>query len=507
MKGPGNRGPKRIETSQGRLREMEKREMFGFIDAQGEAFSSLSDKIWGFAETAFVERASAEALCGALEAAGFSVERGICGIETAFCGTSAVRGAGGRALTIGFLGEYDALFNMSQKAGVAVREELQPGGTGHGCGHNMLGTASLAAAIATAKYAQANDIPCTVQYFGCPGEEGGSGKAFMAKEGAFDGLDLAFCWHPAPINAIMHLTSLANYQVLYKFKGLSSHAAAAPELGRSALDALELMNVGANFLREHVTSDVRFHYAITNAGGLSPNVVQPEADVLYLIRAPKLGQVDELYQRINKIARGAAMMTETEVEIRFIKACANLVPNEVLSACLYENFKEVGAPTYTEEEKKFAEKIRASLEHPASSFSSFSNLSGRALEQAEAKWKDKILCDEVVPFDPSLPESLLPGSSDVGDVSWNVPTGQIAAACFALGTPMHSWQAVSQGATSIAHKGLLTAAKVMAGAAVDAINDPTLADRAKEEFDERMIGGKYVSPIPDGVRPTGIASL
>lgn len=484
---------------------MEKRDISAFIEERQEVFTAVSDGVWDNPETAFSERKSAEILCAALEKFGFAVERGICGIGTAFGGTLTV--GTGKGPTVAFLGEYDALFNMSQKPGSTARGELIPGGSGHGCGHNMLGAASLAAAAAAADFARKNGLNGTLKYFGCPGEEGGSGKAFMAAKGAFEGLDAAITWHPAPIHSIMHLSTLANYQILYKFKGLSAHAAAAPHLGRSALDAVELMNVGANFLREHVKPDVRFHYAITNPGGRSPNVVQPEASVLYLIRAPRLDEVGELYERINKIARGAAMMTETEVEIRFVKACANVVLNNVLSECLYGNFKEIALPVWTEEERRFAAEIRGGLQQYASDLENFSNLSGPALARTAAQLKDKPLCDLLVPFDPNLPEKVTPGSSDVGDVSWNVPTAQICGACFALGTPMHSWQVVSQGRTSIAHKGLLTAAKVMAGAAVDILHDPEIARRAKEEFDGRMGGGKYRSPIPDGVVPTGMEEL
>ncbi|MDR1514051.1 MAG: amidohydrolase, partial [Synergistaceae bacterium] len=377
-----------------------KKDIAGFIEERNGVFTTLSDAIWDEPETAFAETNAASALSRALETFGFSVERGIGGLSTAFCGTFSTGGGP----VVGFLGEYDALFNMSQKPGATKKEEIVSGGCGHGCGHNLLGVASLAAAAAVVEFMKKSGKGGTVKYFGCPGEEGGSGKAFMAKEGVFDGLDAAITWHPSPINSVVHLGTLANYQVLYKFKGVSAHAAGAPHLGRSALDAAELMNVGVNFLREHVPSDARFHYAITNSGGRSPNVVQAEAGVLYLIRAPKLEGVEDIYRRINKIAQGAAMMTETEVEIVFVKACANVIPNNAISECLYENLKAVGLPRYTEEELRLARGIRESLPHLSQDLETFSNLSGRALAEEIALLKDKVLCDKVVTYDPGLPE-------------------------------------------------------------------------------------------------------
>lgn len=486
---------------------MDKSLISSFIQDSAKFFSRLSDEIWDTPETAFVEVKSSKRLADAMEAFGFRVERGICGIDTAFVASYRSRGATDASPVIGFLGEFDALFGLSQKPGVAHQEAVVTGGNGHGCGHNMLGVGSLAAAAACRHYMEENGMPGTIRYFGCPGEEGGSGKAFMAKRGAFDDLDAALCWHPASINAVMHMSSLANYQVLYKFKGVSSHAAASPQLGRSALDAVELMNVGANYLREHVIPEARFHYAVTNTGGRSPNVVQADADVLYLIRAPHLDQVDEIYKRINKIAQGAALMTETEVEIRFIKACANIVPNEVIAECLYENYLAAHLPEYTDDERKFADAIKETTGDSPEALASFSNLSGRALDDVYESMKGKPLCERVIPFDPTLPEKSLSGSSDVGDVSWIVPTGQIAAACFAFGTPMHSWQAVSQGRTSLAHKGLLLCANVLAGTAIDMLSDGEIIKKAKAEFDKRMNGKRYVSPIPDGVEPTGLGDL
>lgn len=482
---------------------MDKKEMYQFLDENQETFCGLSDRIWDYAETAFEEFRSMEDIVKVLRENDFSIEENVAGISTAFCGTY---GTGGPV--IGILAEYDALSGLSQEACSAERGEITAGGNGHGCGHNIFGAASVAAAVAVKRYLAANGLRGTVKLFGCPGEEGGSGKAFMAKAHAFDGLDAALAWHPMALNMVFDMCMLANYQVLYKFKGLASHAAASPHLGRSALDAVELMNVGVNFLREHVIQEARIHYAITNAGGFSPNVVQPAAEVLYLIRAPKTPQVEDIYRRINKIAQGAALMTETEVEIQFVKACANVVPNKALSKVLYENFIEQPLPQYSEEEKRFAAEMAATVQHPGSDLQRMSSLLTRVdMKRCEESLAGKNLCDIVLPFYENGQDVLLAGSSDVGDVSWNVPTAQIMTACYALGTPEHSWQLVSQGRSSIAHKGLLLAAKTIAGAAADLFEDTSLIDKAKQEFTERLGGDVYRSAIPDGVKPQPISKL
>lgn len=476
--------------------------MYQLLDEKQEIYCGLSDQIWDYAETAFEEFRSADDIKKVLSENGFMLEENLAGIATAFCGTY---GAGGPV--IGILAEYDALSGLSQKACSVERTEISVGGNGHGCGHNVFGAASVAAAIAVKEYLDAKGLPGTVKLFGCPGEEGGSGKAFMAKQHAFDSLDAALAWHPMAVNMVFDMCLLANYQVLYKFKGLAAHAAAAPHLGRSALDAVELMNVGANFLREHVIQEARIHYAITNSGGFSPNVVQPYAEVLYLIRAPKTPQVEEIYQRVNKIAQGAALMTESEVDIQFIKACANVVPNKVLGKVLYDNFLEQTLPHYSEEETRFAAEIAGTVQHSGSDLQRIGTLTPTDLRRCKESLAGKNICDIVLPFYEDGQDVLLAGSSDVGDVSWNVPTAQITTACYALGTPEHSWQLVSQGRSSIAHKGLMLAAKTMAGAAVDLFEDKTLIDKAKEELAERLAGDVYKSAIPDGVEPQPISKL
>ncbi|NRR04666.1 amidohydrolase [Brevibacillus sp. RS1.1] len=455
------------------------------IEKKRDAFIKVSDQIWAFAETRFEEYQSAELLAQTLEGEGFKVERDVGGIKTAFIGSF---GSGNPVVAI--LGEFDALSGMSQKKGQTKEEPLVAGANGHGCGHNLLGTASLAAAIAVKEYMEENNMKGTVRYYGCPGEEGGSGKAFMARAGLFDDVDFALCWHPMGYNSIMSTDSLANYQIYFKFKGKSAHAAASPHLGRSALDAVELMNVGVNYLREHIIPEARVHYAITNSGGLSPNVVQPKAEVLYLIRAPKVDQVQEIYERVCKIAQGAALMTETEVEIVFDKACSNLVQNKLLEEVMYKNFQELGVPMQDEAELQLAKEMRETL-------------SKQELATSEKQSSDMPAPDMVTWLNPYDGAKIpLNGSTDVGDVSWITPTAQCTTACYVNGSTLHSWQWVSLGATSIAHKGMLHAGKVMASTAIDMLKNPKLIEQAKAELKQRLGGQTYVCPIPEGVMPS-----
>ncbi|PJN91623.1 M20 family metallopeptidase [Bacillus sp. mrc49] len=455
------------------------------IEQKKETFIEVSDCIWNFAETRFEEYQSAELLCTTLENEGFSVERGVGNIETAFIGSF-----GNGKPVVAIMGEFDALSGMSQQKATAKQKPIVQGENGHGCGHNLLGTGSLAAAVAVKEYMVENSIQGTVRYYGCPGEEGGSGKTFMVREGLFDDVDFAFCWHPLDVNGIMTMDSLSNFQVYFKFKGKSSHAAASPHLGRSALDAVELMNVGVNYLREHILQEARVHYAITNSGGASPNVVQQDAEVLYLVRAPEVEQVKDIYLRVCNIARGAALMTGTEVEIVFDKACSNVIQNNVLESVMYKNFEELGIPQHDDREKKLAGEVRATLTEQERNSTVIPFHTGEV--GAMADWLEPI---------ESL-QAPLTGSSDVGDVSWIVPTAQCTTACFVLGSPLHSWQWVTLGSTSIAHKGMLHAGKVIAATAVEVLQNPELIDQAKSELKERLQGTAYVSPIPHDVRPS-----
>lgn len=460
-------------------------EVSNIIEEKRDKFIEVSDKIWEFAEPRFNEVKSSKLISKVLNEEGFDVTEGVCGIETAF---SAAYGSG--KPKIGILAEYDALYNMSQKANISEKEEILKGECGHGCGHNQLGAGALAAAVAVKEYMIKNNVKGTICLYGCPAEEGGSGKAYMAKGHTFDDLDAVFTWHPDSLTGIMSTSSLANIQVYFKFYGKSAHAAACPHLGRSALDAVELMNIGVNFLREHIIPEARIHYAMTNGGGLSPNVVQANAEVLYLMRAPKMAQVKEIYERVINIAKGAALMTDTRFEITFDSTAANLVMNDTLNKVMYNNLLKVGAVKADESDIEFANKIRETLSEEE--------------KKADAKnlnidVSKKNISDFIVPY--KFSESVMPGSTDVGDVSWIVPTAQCVTACRALGTPGHSWQVVAQGKADLGHKGLLLAGKVIAISAIEVMQNSEIIEKAKGELKERLNGEVYTSVIPEGAKP------
>lgn len=474
-----------------------KKFMNSWLDEHKEQFYSISDKIWELAEMRFCERNSAAMLMRTLSEAGFTVENNLAGMETAF-----VASYGSGKPIIAVLGEYDALAGLSQQPLSTTRTALQNGAPGHGCGHNLLGTACLAGIMALKELMDSKQLTGTIRYYGCPGEEGGSGKAFMARSGAFDDLDIALTWHPFGNNAVISVSMLANFQVSFKFKGLSAHAAASPHLGRSALDAVELMNVGVNYLREHVIPEARMHYAITNTGGSSPNVVQPEAEVLYLLRAPQLQEVREIYLRVCDIAKGAALMTGTTVEILFEKACSNFIPNKVVENVVYQNMLAVGAPHFDDRDREFAAAMAQTLSATDinNELSMAKTFMGRDYDPAIIETlTGEHLSQTILPY--AYHTSLLPGSSDVGDVSWIAPTAQFAIACQAFGTPSHSWQLVSQGVSSIAHKGLLTAAKVLANSMLDLLQSPELVHQAKIQHEKTLGANKYISPIPADIQP------
>jgi len=452
------------------------------IDEKKDFLTSLSDYIWEHPETAFEEFESAKCLCDALRAEGFTVTENLAGIATAFSGSF-----GSGKPVIGFLGEFDALSNLDQRSGM-TEYCGEPRKNGHGCGHNLLGVGSLGAAIAAKRYLEETGCSGTVVYFGCPGEEGGSGKAFMARDGAFDNLDAALGWHPEANTAIYTSLNLANCQVLYKFDGAAAHAAASPHLGRSALDALELMNVGVNFLREHMPDRSRIHYAITNSGGFSPNVVQSHAEVLYLIRGATSKDAEALYQRVNDIAAGAALMTGTKTSQEFIKACSNTILNDTLQRVLYEKMQQIGVPEPSETDLAFAREMTE-----------------KGLAQCPGANAEHPLNPELKPY--SGQETPSWGSTDVADVSWVCPTAQITAASFAAGTPGHSWQLTAQVKLPFAHKAMLFTAKVLAATAAELFQNPELLEKAKAEHAKRTGPDGYICPIPKGVRPRAIRSL
>lgn len=465
------------------------------ISGKEEALKEVSRYIWSHPETRFEEHLSSEKLIEFLKSEEFTVEDNLADMKTAFKG---VYGEG--KPFIGFLGEFDALSGLSQKAFSLKQKPMEGNNNGHGCGHNLLGVGSLAAAISTKEYLKQHNLPGTVIYFGCPGEEGGSGKTFMARDGVFDQLDYSFCWHPSPANAIMSNKTLANFQVYFRFKGISSHAANSPELGRSALDAVELMNVGVNYLREHMSDTARIHYAVTNTGGISPNVVQSNAEVLYLIRAENLKKANHLFDRVKNVAQGAALMTETECEIEIDKACSDYTPNRSMENIMHQYLKdEENNIEYTEEELVLAEGIWESLtqseqENSYNMLQSFGVINDK--HKLENIKLSHIVNDYVIPNTPML------GSSDVADVSWITPTAQCTCATEAMGTPLHTWQMVSQGLSSYAFKGMFRAARVMSNTAIHILHDKKLLKSIQEEHKEKLKKQPYKNPIPEDVKPS-----
>lgn len=473
---------------------MDKQRILELLEQKKSRLFSVSDAIWDHPETDYKEFVSSSVLKNALQEEGFTVTSELGGIPTAFSGSF-----GSGSPVIGFLGEFDALPNLSQIAGESRKIPVQTGGNGHGCGHNLLGTGSLAAAIAVKEYLKETKRQGTVIFYGCPAEEGGSAKAFLAKAGIFDELDAALSWHPNQLNSVWSFSTLANVRVHYSFKGISAHAGTSPHLGRSALDALELMNMGVQFLREHIIPEARIHYAITNTGGDAPNVVQAEAESVYLIRAPKNEQVKDILERVDQIARGAAMMCGVEVKIEIEKACSNVLVNRTMEKVLYQNMSSIPLPEYSEEEYCFADAIQKTMPGRMKMADRLERMMGEQGRKKGEELDKKSIYRFLMPYVPV--ERAISGSSDVGDVSWVCPTSQIVAVTCAGGTAEHTWQMVSQGKSSIAHKGLLYAGKVLALTAIDLIEDPDLLKAAKEEFETRRGKDGYRSLLPEGAVP------
>ena len=475
----------------------DKLEALSVIDRRADFFRELADEIWDHPELSLKEFRAADLYCRKLRALGFEVTEKLCGIETAFCGHF-----GSGKPVIGILGEFDALSGLSQEAGSTEAKPLVPGGNGHGCGHNLLGVGSFAAACAVKEWLEKTGRPGTVIFFGCPGEEGGAGKAFMAREGLWKKLDAALCWHPSDVNQVKTGTNNSSIQVLYRFRGKAAHAAGDPYNGRSALDAVELMNIGVQFLREHMTDDCRIHYAITDAGGVSPNVVQANAAVLYMVRANKVADSIKLQARVDDIARGAALMTGTDFERVFIDGTAELLPNFCIEEALYRNLEEIGVPAYTEEDRRLASALKAS--YPGSGIAGVYGIRDPEIEKTLRRLSgngEKAINDFIPPLYSTTAFS--PGSTDVGDVSWLTPTSQIETVCWPAGVPGHSWQIVACGKSELAHKGMFLAAKVLAGTAVDLLSDGELLARARAEFEERSAEG-YVCPIEENAVPIAL---
>lgn len=474
----------------------EKQAAIDAVEAKKDLICRTADQIWDHPELSLQEDYAADHYCRILEEEGFRVERGICGIDTAF---SASFGNGGPR--IGILAEYDALSGLSQEAGCLERKEIVEGGCGHGCGHHLLGAGSFGAALGVKAFLEASGCPGTVILYGCPGEEGGAAKAFMARDGLWKSLDAAFCWHPEDVNEVRTGSSNSCIQIQYKFTGIASHAAGEPEMGRSALDAVELMNIGVQFLREHMSDRARIHYAITDAGGVSPNVVQPKASVLYMIRSNHVAEAVELQARVDRIADGAALMTDTTLERKFIDGTADTVSNHVLEKVLYRNFEEIGVPEYTPDELEFADRLSGTYD-------------GNAHVPGAGADNDPVIRDRVKKMQEDAGHAMnsflcplyqgpafTPGSTDVGDVSWLTPTAQIHVAAWPNGCPGHSWQNVSSGGSTIGKKAAVCAAKVLAASVSELFLDPDILKEARKEFEKNTASG-YVCPIPEDAVPT-----
>ncbi|WP_040671004.1 amidohydrolase [Nitritalea halalkaliphila] len=440
------------------------------LEAKEAQYAKIAREIWENPELGYLEFTSSKLLADELRAAGFTVQMGVADMPTSFVATYDRGGP-----VIGFLAEYDALPGLSQDA-VPFRSVLVDGGNGHGCGHNLFGTAVVASAITLKEWIDANQIKATLKIFGTPAEEGGAGKVYMVRAGLFDQVDAVINWHPGDRNSADASTCTAVMQGYFKFYGQTSHAAGAPERGRSALDAVEAMNMMVNMMREHVDQESRIHYVITN-GGLAANVVPDYAVVEYMVRHPDVMEVKQMWERVKLAAEGAAMGTETRVEVEVVAGIYGLLPNETLAQAMHKNLTLVGGVHYDAEELDFAEKIQATLNVP--------------------KPPALTLAQEVQPYRLTH----FPASTDVGDVSYVVPTVGLRTATWVPGTAAHTWQAVAADGMSIGYKGMMVAAKTMALTGKDLIMNPLLIREAKQEFETRLDGLEYAPLIGDMAPP------
>lgn len=433
-------------------------------------FEEISDLIWEYAEVKYQEYQSSQLLADFLENRGFSVERGIGDIPTAFCAK-----AGSGKPAIAFLGEYDALPGLSQTADIPEEKPVIAGGAGHGCGHNLLGAGALEAACALKVYLEKKNLKGTVLYYGCPGEESGAGKAFMLREGCFSDADFALTWHPSCRNGVWN-ASLANARISFSFTGKSAHASSDPQNGRSALDACELMNVGVNYLREHVPRDTRMHYAYLNAGGTAPNIIPAHAELLYALRAGKFEDLEMLLKRVSDIARGAALMTGTRVDIKIISAYRELLNIAEMERLLLSCMKDILPLSYTQSELDYAGRFQGIGTDPSN---------------------PKSLSDDIS-YEPG---PLCTASTDAGDVSRNIPTGNIYITTMSTGTPLHSWVAAAQGKSAAAHRGMHTAARILAETGRRLLEEEDTRRKILQSFSEAVRNQPYRSLIPSDAAP------
>ena len=447
---------------------MIREEVKQFINANGADFEKVSDAVWDFAETNFTEYQSSKCQADYMEAHGFAVKRGVSGMETAFI---AEWGSGKPVIAI--LGENDALCALSQEAGVFEKKPIKEGAPGHGCGHNLLGTAGMEAACAAREYLKAHGLAGTVRYYGCPAEEGGGGKVFLVMDHQFDDVDATVTWHPGDKwDAVK--SGLAIVSAYFRFQGKAAHAA-TPDKGRSALDALELMNVGIQFLREHVRKDTIMHYAITNTGGPAANIVQEFAEGFYILRSPDSSYLPELYERVNDIAKGAALMTGTTfLGAQLINNYANILENSVMNRMVLDNTAAILPLPYTEEELEF----------------------GRRFVEVGSQPDSKVV------FSDKVEEGSGWICSDVCDVSWMTPLTNLNGCTLAKGTIGHNWAVVAQGKSKSAHRGMHASAEIMANTLLDLIEEPEKLAAAKAEFEKRIAENPPYHTLMESVKPT-----
>lgn len=464
------------------------KDILAFIADNEAMLIGLERDIWEHPQVGFYEEYAAKLLSGVLRDAGFRVSMNVAQLPTAF-----VAEWGSGPPIIGILGEYDALPGMSQKV-QSKKEPAKEGAAGHACGHNLLGVGGLGAALALKRTIEEGTAKGTVRYYGCPAEETLIGKVFMARDGVFDDLDAVLTWHPMYANTLWNSESTALNSFKFNFHGVSAHAAAAPQAGRSALDGVMLTDVGVNYLREHVIQDARIHCVITH-GGDAPNIVPSYAQVWYYVRAPKRPQVEEIYRRVLNIANGADLMTDTTHDVEFLAACYDYLPNQVIGRVLLQHMKELGPPPFDDADLAFARELQSTLEQE--------QVEGtlRAYRKTREELGDPLsnsVVDEVGTFGRG---EVLAGSTDVGDVSYITPTGQVTTCCMPLGVPVHSWQACAATGSGIGAKGMMLAAKTLALTGLDLLGKPEVLKAAREEFVKATSGKRYASPLPSNLEP------
>lgn len=439
------------------------------MDARAAHYGDVSRKVWEFAETGYKENRSAALLKSELRSAGFNIADNVADIPTAFTATW-----GQGKPVIGIMGEYDALPGLSQED-VPDRKPRVDGAPGHGCGHNLLGAASLFAAVTIKDWLAEKKMPGTIRFYGTPAEEGGGGKLYMIRAGAFRDVDVVLSWHPADYNGASLESSLAILSGKFRFYGKPAHAAAAPDAGRSALDGLMIMANSVEFLREHVPASTRIHYIVTG-GGAAPNIVPDYSELFLYARNPSMPVLDQIWDRILKCAQAGALASETRMEMELIDSSYNTLPNDPLAALADKNMRMVGGVTYTREEQNFAEAVRKTLPDRVRQIGSQEHIE-------------------------TPREGTGPASTDAGDVSWTVPMAALVAATFVPGVPAHSWQATACAGMSIGRKGMVVAAKSLVLTAVDLYTDPKQVDAAKASFEKRRAGHEYNSRVPADHKP------